>query len=160
VSTIERLERIGNDCPSIAVCGASVAATQGLAMGVTRRLDRPLLVVSAHWLFADPSRFEHVFRLVIREACLRNGLVFVDGRRQWEEEPRGAREVLASIARSQRYHRSPILFDAPTEGDETLRTFCEDLYELRMLPPTLDEQVALWDTALRRAGLPPLSEDT
>lgn len=144
----------------VALGGATLDTTRALALSWALRSDRPLLEVSAHWLLSEPSTFERAFRLIVREALLRNAIVFIDGARKWDDKGSGAAEILRAITRSARVYGRPLLFDAAVEGDPMLRRHLAPLYELRVLPPTLDEQVVIWQDALEHVSVTSLSEQT
>ena len=76
------------------------------------------------------------------------------------KEELGAREILRIIRRSiDFYPTKPILFDADLEGDEFLRRSRMPLFEIRTLPPTLDEQVIIWQDAIKYSKLEQMSDE-
>ena len=163
---LERLDRavtspqVQDDGAFVALCGTTRETNLALAQSWAAREDRPVIEISADRMFDDPLGFETAFWEVVRESMLRDAVVFVDGDRRWDEPQRTAAQMLRTIARSVAHYGRPILFDAPIEGDENLAHTLHPLFQLRILPPTLDEQVVMWQEALEAEGVKPLTERT
>ncbi|MBN1947990.1 MAG: ATP-binding protein [Bradymonadales bacterium] len=142
----------------IALCGSTRDTNLSLALTWAMVYERPVVELSAYMLFGNPDQFENVFWRVLREALLRQAVLFIDGARSWEEHLASAAEVLRIVSRSRTFLTQPILFDAPLDGEEILKRALQPLFEVRTLPPTLDEQVVIWQDAIAHAKLKPLTE--
>ncbi|MEL6178266.1 MAG: AAA family ATPase, partial [Myxococcota bacterium] len=136
---------------AVAICSPSAQTTRLMARTWSHQTGRPILEVAAHWLFAEPSRFEAIMRLAVREALLRDADLLIDGNRAWSEGGRGAQECLRAIGRSASFLNRAILLDAPREGDDVLQRHLDPLYEVRLTPPNLDQQVMLFEASLAEA---------
>ena len=140
--------------------GVTLGTCMSLALTWAARHERPLLEVRAQLLFNNPADFETIFRLIIREALLRDAIIFIEAQRLWGDGSDGASEVLRGIERSAPYYGQPILFDAPPEGEDIIKRTLSPIFEVRILPPTLDEQILIWEDALEYAGLEPIPEQS
>ncbi len=139
---------------ALALCGPTEETCRTLALAWGAVVGRPLLHVSARRLFTEPAQLERLLRLVMREALLRDAAVMIEGKREWSE----GEAALAAVGRCQAHFPHPVIFDGPVDGDEELRRTSEELYEIRIFPPSFDEQLPIWNRALEVEGLEPLSE--
>lgn len=97
--------------------------------------------------------------LLARELRLHDALLLVDlGRSATGKLPPLSDDVLFALARLANLAQSALILDLPVGGDERIRRYFEGYFEVRILPPTLDEQVALWQDALNTYHLTPISE--
>jgi len=161
-SRLDRLDRVVATAvqPSfVGICGPSIETGRAAALTWCARHDRRLLQVDVHWLLKDPATLERVLRLVVREARLRDGLVLLNGDRKWDGSDPAHTAVCDAIVRCAAFATQPILLDCELEGNDFIRRHLAPLFELRILPPTLDEQVTLWTEAMVAARLEPFSDD-
>lgn len=142
----------------VAACGLSQGTSLALALTWAARHQRPLLEVRASLAFSEAAQFESDLRVVLREALLRDGLVFVDGDRNWDENPSATQMILEIINRSADHFGQPIVFDSALEGDDALKQVLTPFFEVRVLPPTLEEQTDIWRDAIAHADLEPIPD--
>lgn len=161
-SRLDRLDRVTTEVTGpcfVGICGPSLETGRSAALTWCARQGRRLLQVDVHWLLKDPATFERVLRLAVREARLRDGLVLLNGDRRWDGSDPGHTAICEAIVRCAAFSTDPVLLDCELEGNDFLRRQMSPLFELRILPPTLDEQVALWSEAMDAAGLVPFDDD-
>ena len=72
----------------VILCGVTRETNLALALTWASLHKQSLMEIDVHSCFNDPAVFENVFRIIIREALLRNSVLLINSNRQWaKEEP-------------------------------------------------------------------------
>ncbi len=153
---ISRVDESRDSSAYIAIGTSAYENTLALAQADAYSAQKPLVEVRIQPALKQPGTLEHLMRLVVRETRLAGGLLLINTDRETESP-----EVEASVHAMKRglaLLENLVLFDSPLDADEGLRRVFDPLYEVRVLPPTLDEQVGLWSEALEESSIEPLTE--
>ena len=147
----------GQEIAYVGINGMTLGTTRALALTFATEHCRPLLEMTNNLQHLNTVRFEQLFRLIVREALLHNAVIFIDGTGGWEDDS-GILDLLRAIERCAPYYGQPILFDCPLPGDDVLKRELSPFFEIRILPPTLDEQVVIWQEALSHTSFGEMKE--